>query len=939
MSNELTGYYDVVVEVGVDAVNRLLATVHQKSASEDASPKFLHSLVARVGSKPKDPQQLQFGLAEAFLESYFGRGGIDTGKLPEEVLTNVQTDSAAVQAAVAKLRRDLTDVVAPAGGSSLADAFTDVAAAVSVVRGLAKIQVGTPTLALPAGSTSEVTVRAQIRALYEPDPGTATLPDPIHGEIRATFAVNYNASGPAGKPALEVKPSDDNSKITFIPAPGTSTAAEAKQIAIQIRRFLRTKFEAMTAHLPDKFPFREFKNMVAGNVQAIALPLKLSGQLPDFPLNSVDKLFLAPGDAFALAISKDFIGEKLEPALNQIEQFDYTYKVTDDVFGSTVVGFHAWASNAGLDWQSGSIMLTVTGGAHRWGWAVSDQDYNITIKQKLNLALDLGSQTISLQAVGDPSITGLPQEYENKAKPKIIELREQALTSAQGLIAGELTKPRAIFNDAIKSFDGSANAKYTALEIGPHGVILRGSLTASQRPDVVVDVAETASGNALTAFKSWVPAGTVNNYAWSWVTKDSDQLVILGGGTLHVVDTPHRFIFSPPKPLGQLRPRRFDLQQVCLQVGGTQIGWASGMQAVPGGTTCKVGEPDWLAIMPAWWVDLMLPIWGPDPGPDEMISNGIVAHITAQPEALPQPDAQPLALAATADEAATPSIIHFANDTSATPLPVLGEALLASKLREAQLPVIVVLPLGSFDQPRGSVERRLGAFPAGLRTPVVLTEDYQGAWRKTFDAPVGPSTYLMDARGGIAWRDPGALQARALTDALDRLGSIGRRGRGGLLRLSVRTGEPAPEVPALRRLRGQRALLMFWKSWSRPCLTELQHLQRLHDDSNGQGRVILAVGDGEDAERVQEIARRYGLRFTLMPDPESELAKGFRVRCWPTTVSIDELGLVERTRFRSHARPRGRRATVTATLQDHRRLPTNCSTISRRCSPARCSAR
>ena len=77
--------------------------------------------------------------------------------------------------------------------------------------------------------------------------------------------------------------------------------------------------------------------------------------------------------------------------------------------------------------------------------------------------------------------------------------------------------------------------------------------------------------------------------------------------------------------------------------------------------------------------------------------------------------------------------------------------------------------------------------------------------------------------------DPEPLQASALTDALDQYGSIGRRGRGGLLRLSVRAGEPAPDVPALRRLCGQRALLMFWKSWSRPCLTELQHLQRLHD--------------------------------------------------------------------------------------------------------------
>jgi len=80
---------------------------------------------------------------------------------------------------------------------------------------------------------------------------------------------------------------------------------------------------------------------------------------------------------------------------------------------------------------------------------------------------------------------------------------------------------------------------------------------------------------------------------------------------------------------------------------------------------------------------------------------------------------------------------------------------------------IVVLPQGVFDQTRAAVERRLGAFPPGLRTPIVPTEDYQGSWSKAFNAPTGPATYLMGATGEIAWRDVGPLQARALADALE----------------------------------------------------------------------------------------------------------------------------------------------------------------------------
>src|SRR5204863_5827 len=82
--------------------------------------------------------------------------------------------------ALSKLERNLSGLAkSPAVGSSLADAMLNVGAAFSIVRGIAKIQVGTPTLTLSAGSTSEVTVHVQVRAHYTPDLGTAALPSPI----------------------------------------------------------------------------------------------------------------------------------------------------------------------------------------------------------------------------------------------------------------------------------------------------------------------------------------------------------------------------------------------------------------------------------------------------------------------------------------------------------------------------------------------------------------------------------------------------------------------------------------------------------------------------------------------------------------------------------------------------------------------------------------
>ena len=49
MSNPLTGDFDAAVEVRVETLNRILATLHQKKAFEGASPSLLHSVAARVG--------------------------------------------------------------------------------------------------------------------------------------------------------------------------------------------------------------------------------------------------------------------------------------------------------------------------------------------------------------------------------------------------------------------------------------------------------------------------------------------------------------------------------------------------------------------------------------------------------------------------------------------------------------------------------------------------------------------------------------------------------------------------------------------------------------------------------------------------------------------------------------------------------------------------
>src|SRR4030095_5015987 len=88
-------------------------------------------------------------------------------------------------------------------------------------------------------------------------------------------------------------------------------------------------------------------------------------------------------------------------------------------------------------------------------------------------------------------------------------------------------------------------------------------------------------------------------------------------------------------------------------------------------------------------------------------------------------------------------------------------------------------------------------------------------------------------------------------------------------------------------------VLMFWKSCSRPSLVELRRLQQLHDRGGQRGPVVMAVGDGEAPEHIAEIAREQHLQFTLVADPDRRISRAYGVNCWPTTVSINENGLID----------------------------------------------
>ena len=495
--------------------------------------------------------------------------------------------------------------------------------------------------------------------------------------------------------------------------------------------------------------------------------------------------------------------------------------------------------------------------------------------------LDTASQTVTPMRFGEPQVDQswfIPhQNAVNVVKSQI----DNALAANTAAVRRVLTDGKTILLKGLGSFDPFASVTYTGIDITPDSVIVRGEVGSLPRRPPVVNIGETEHSSAFTAFESWIPAGGIDRFIWSWV--EYPRLSVWDGVEKSFTDE-HRFIF--PKPAGAAQ-----LSQICLRIEGTQISPSGRDSSVAAGTTCSVRELEFAMGVPSWWGPVTLPIWQPNVPETTIVRTAIAAHVSVHADS---PGTEPLSRNV---------LVYFADWQSAKPLDALNAALGEVKNSSA-LMAVVVLPAGAFDASRREMENRLGSSHERL-TPVHFTEDDEGGWTRMFAVSKIPSAYLINARREFVWKHEGEPSATELATALDQHLIPTSAPRFRPLRTAVSHGELAPdawfeaddrEQFSLQRLRGRDVLLNFWQSWSAPSLAELGRLQRLYETEKGTP-FIVALHGGSNSNALEEIRKRLGLTFALVQDPRQRIARQYGVRCWPTTIAIGADGRAEHIQF------------------------------------------
>ncbi len=97
----------------------------------------------------------------------------------------------------------------------------------------------------------------------------------------------------------------------------------------------------------------------------------------------------------------------------------------------------------------------------------------------------------------------------------------------------------------------------------------------------------------------------------------------------------------------------------------------------------------------------------------------------------------------------------------------------------------------------------------------------------------------------------------------------------------------------LNQHQGQVVVLVFWTTWCSSCKQELIALQPLSQKYSQEKLVIAAIcTTPESLDTVQLIAQNLSLTYPILLDKGAKIFQQYHLRTYPTTVIIDQEGVV-----------------------------------------------
>lgn len=956
MSNELTGDYDVVVQFTSGAVNRILAAMHRGnrllhsvSARVDDNPAFSRLVTLAVDhagyavSDPNAAASFRAPLAAVAAGPSTSSSASPLPAVDHPPAREVSPRPPAIPTATVA-RRSF-----PANAATLINTQATIAELLKQVdhyshlNGVAQMQLGAPTISLPeSGVHGTVHIPATVR--YIPDPGSQVLEEFMRGEIQISFGVKKVAQAAGNFIGVQLWGPGGN--INFKqswPTPKLN-AAELTQVNRVLRNALTTAFQPSTSALPPGIRNLQFRAWGSANAVGMLMNLDGGNPVPNPNPGSVDQIVLSGDDQFALTVGAESIVGQFANSVNaSINHNPALSPVTARFKGSTLWGaietsysatFYPQVAigNAAVVLQdvasgppgadpatiasvaaaaadapgTGQILLSIpvhfTCHNDMAGWIetiarsagvdIPPTNADFTIYQAFTLGLS--GKDVWLVPLGNPYVTpvwksvrgiaaNLFQQGLNAAdaaiqqqigkalsarnleqfltklmnppSPKVGSLADSLQTTASGIavsVVGNVSvNSPALPESQTARRQVNPKLNYTSFEIRGSGIILHGELAVPAWPRSHVEYDYNRMTDApYNALNSWIPGGTIGGHIWISdgvaAPKDSNKFVKIN---------------APGAPTPNF---------VCLKVEGTRIS-PSGpvvMNTVKSGQVChRLSFP-----MAALKLDTR---YVTKPSPDIAIvkhGSGAGAEVVGH--------ASPWSQASDRRDETGNMIVHFPDEESLADLSFLPHAVERSRRPDAATSIVCVI--SQEDLPR-------------LRSvPGVAFADDPDSWEAMTGVRERPTTVLIGTGGDIVWRHDGRIQTDRLAEALRSRLSPGVH-RQRLLKSHLREGESAPDFllagggdGVTLSLIARPAVLLFWKGSSKASIDSLalvrEELRRIGNDA-----LLIAIHAGSSMEAASALD---GGPVVFTPDPDGAIAAAYGVNVWPTTIFVDEFGVI-----------------------------------------------
>jgi len=149
------------------------------------------------------------------------------------------------------------------------------------------------------------------------------------------------------------------------------------------------------------------------------------------------------------------------------------------------------------------------------------------------------------------------------------------------------------------------------------------------------------------------------------------------------------------------------------------------------------------------------------------------------------------------------------------------------------------------------------------------------------------STIVLIASAGWVW-------ISAVPDGTTSQGSI-PVARKGFRAPDFSLPDAQGEIVRLYSLRGQPVVINLWASWCTPCRAEMPAIQKVFEQYEQAGLVVLGVNatNQDNYQNANNFANEMGLTFPILFDNDGVVSRQYVLSALPTTFFVDGNGIIQ----------------------------------------------